>query len=98
MTPDAVQMGPAHPSLVQSQYEALRMAAVGEALAPQAGSGLMLFLRRGMWAWARILAAARIPGDSTYPSSPNPTEHSERETVIHVLAQMAMNTYERRAL
>ena len=36
----------------------LRMAALGEALPPEARSGLVLFLRRGMWAWARTLAAA----------------------------------------
>ena len=34
------------------------MAALGEALPPTARSGLMLFLRRGMWGWAQTLAAA----------------------------------------
>ena len=31
------------------------MAALGEALPPEVRSGLMLFLRRGMWGWARTL-------------------------------------------
>lgn len=34
---------------IAAQYEVLRMAALGEALPPTARSGLMLFLRRGMW-------------------------------------------------
>jgi transposase len=36
-------------SAIAAQYEVLRMAALGEALPPMARSGLMLFLRRGMW-------------------------------------------------
>ena len=34
------------------------MAALGQALPPEARCGLMLFLRRGMWGWARVMATA----------------------------------------
>lgn len=82
---------------MQTQYETLRMAALGEALPPQARSGLMLFLRRGMWAWARTLAAVSVPQEPTRPSSLSPKAPCEREAVIHLLAQMAMNCHERKA-
>lgn len=47
------------PSSVLAHYERLRMAALGEALPPEARSGLMLFLRRGMWAWAQAQASPK---------------------------------------
>src|ERR1700738_870680 len=43
------------PSNVMTQYETLRSAALGEALPPEARAGLMLFLRRGLWGWARVM-------------------------------------------
>src|SRR5580704_5186426 len=43
---------------VVPQYEALRNAAFGQALPPEARSGLLLFLRRGMLGWARVMATA----------------------------------------
>ena len=50
---------------IAAQYEVLRMAGLGEALPPTARSGLMLFLRRGMWGWAQALAAAsHVPQQS----------------------------------
>lgn len=73
------------------------MAALGEALAPEARSGLTLFLRRGMWGWARTLAAASAPQEPTHASVPSLTAPCECEALIHLLAQMAMNTHERRA-
>ena len=88
----------AHPSTVAAQYETLRMAALGEALPPEARSGLMLFLHRGMWAWARTLAAPRAREEPTPAPSPSSTAPCERQAVIYVLAAMAMNTHERRAL
>ena len=48
-------------SAIADQYELLRGAALGQALPLRARSGLMLFLRRGMWGWAQTLAAATIP-------------------------------------
>jgi hypothetical protein len=44
------------PSNVMTQYETLRSAALGDALPPEARAGLMLFLRRGLWGWARVMA------------------------------------------
>jgi len=35
------------------------MAALGEALPATARSGLMLFLRRGMWSWVQTLVKPR---------------------------------------
>jgi hypothetical protein len=98
MTSGTAEGCSAHPSTLRAQYEILRMAALGEALAPEARNGLLLFLRRGMWAWARTLAAANAPQEPTHGRSFSTTPPCEREVVIHLLAQMAMkNTYERRA-
>jgi hypothetical protein len=97
MTSGAAEKCSAPPSTVAVQYETLRMAALGEALPPEARSGLMLFLRRGMWAWARTLAAPRAREEPTHAPSPSSTAPCERKAVIHVLAAMAMNTHNRRA-
>ena len=48
--------GSAAISDIAAQYEVLRGAALGHVLPPEARSGLALFLRRGMWGWARALA------------------------------------------
>lgn len=73
------------------------MAALGEALPPTARSGLMLFLRRGMWGWAKALAVA---GTAQQPnaSRPPPVRRNERTAIVYVLATMAMSTPERRTL
>ena len=42
---------------IVAQYETLRSAMLGEALPPVARSGLIVFLRHGMWEWARTLTA-----------------------------------------
>jgi hypothetical protein len=86
----------ARPSTVAAQYEILRMAALGEALPPEARSGLMLFLRRGMWGWARTLSAPSVCGNPSHAPPPNSTTPCERETVISLLAAMATNTLGRR--
>jgi hypothetical protein len=88
-----------HSSGVVAQYEALRNAALGQALAPEARSGLLLFLRRGLWGWARVLAASR--------ASPLPELRrgallsflggEESRDVIHILATMAMGAGRRGA-
>ncbi len=95
--PSAAEPCAAVPSTVAAQYETLRMVALGEAVPPEARSGLMLFLSRGMWGWARTLAAQSVriePGPSPSPSSTAP---SEREAVIRVLAAMAITTHDRSA-
>src|SRR6185369_12403346 len=47
-------------SLLTSQYETLRRAALGEALPPQARGGLAVLLYHGMWGWARAFSAADL--------------------------------------
>nr|WP_233285751.1 helix-turn-helix domain-containing protein [Bradyrhizobium acaciae] len=80
---------------IAAQYEVLRMAALGEALPPTARSGLMLFLRRGMWGWAQTLAAA-APVQQSVASRTPPVPRNEHTAVVYVLATMAMSTPERR--
>ena len=82
MTSAAAETDSACPSAVAAQYEILRMAALGEALPPEARSGLMLFLRRGMWGWARTLTAASVCEHPSHAPSPNSTVPCEREAVI----------------
>ena len=83
------------PSTVAAKYETLRMAAFGEGLPPEARSGLMLFLCRGMWGWARTLAAQSVREEPIPVPSPSPTAPCEREAVIRVLAAMAIDTHNR---
>ena len=96
MTSGAAETWSAHPSSVRAQYETLRMAALGEALPPEARSGLMLFLSRGMWGWARLLAAPSAREATTHAPATSPTVPRDREAVIHVLAALAMNPHDRR--
>jgi hypothetical protein len=80
----------AEPSIVVTQYESLRRAALGDALPPGARSGLMLFLCRGMWGWARALAtmsAFEQPVGSRQSGWKAPDEY---RTVIHIFAAMAI--------
>jgi len=81
------------PPAIAAQYEVLRGAALGEALPLKARSGLMLFLRRGMWGWAQALtAAASSPREPTiWPA------HGGHSAVVHVLATIATSIQERRA-
>jgi hypothetical protein len=97
MTPGATEKSSTLPSTVAAQYETLRRAALGAALPPEARSGLMLFLGRGMWGWARMLAAARARQEPIRAPPSNPTEPCERRAVIHLLAALAMRTHDRRA-
>lgn len=71
------------------------MAALGEALPPSARSGLMLFLRRGMWGWTQTLVAASPVQQPVHASSLAPARN-DRTAVVHVLATMAMSTNDRR--
>jgi hypothetical protein len=96
MTSGTAEKDSARPSNVAVQYEILRMAALGEALPPEARSGLMLFLRRGMWGWARRLTAPSACENPSHAPLPNSTAPCEREAVIYVLAAMATNTLGRR--
>ena len=71
------------------------MAALGEALPPMARSGLVFFLRRGMWGWAQTLLAAGPIQQPVHASSLTPARN-ERAAVVRVLATMAMSTLDRR--
>lgn len=90
----AVEQAPVAPSLTE-QYETLRTAALGDGLPLQARSGLALFLRRGMWGWAR---SATVPSRLASPpralfASSNADD--ERRAVIHLFAAMAIRSTKR---
>jgi len=81
------------PSNVTTQYETLRSAALGDALPPEARAGLMLFLRRGLWGWARATSTLNTfeqPAGSRSSTNWKPPE--EYRTVIHLFAAMAIRT------
>ncbi len=90
MTLGATKPCSTRPSTVAAQYEILRNAVFGEPLPPEARSGLMFFLRRGMWGWARTLAAASNRQEPIFTPSSSPAEPRERRTVIHIFAAIAM--------
>jgi hypothetical protein len=82
----------AEPSNLATQYETLRRAVLGEVLPPEARAGLMLFLRRGMWGWARALTT-RCPFEQPTTSRPsNARPPVEYRSVIHIFAAMAIQT------
>ncbi len=72
-----------------AQYEALRNTALGQALPAEARSDLQLFLRRGLWGWARVRAAAGASPSRPRASLSFPTGE-ESATVISIFAAMAM--------
>ena len=75
------------------QYEALRGAAVGERLPLEARSGLALLLRRGMWAWARAVAAPNAtPQPTPSPLARSTATNDEQRAVVRLFAAMAMNS------
>ena len=84
-------------SLLTSQYETLRRAALGEALLPQARSGLALLLYRGMWGWARTLSASAFSEQSVPDAQPVASEYPPNVTVIQLLATLAMLSQEARS-
>jgi hypothetical protein len=73
------------------------LAALGEALPPEARSGLTLFLRRGMWGWARALAVGGVRQEPLPSRRSNPAEPCAYSAIVYVFAAMAMklNTGER---
>ena len=74
------------------QYEVLRSAALGQPLLPEARCGLMLFLRRGMLAWARVMAVppTGVRQEPRHQASMSFDDDKSRD-VIHIFAAMAMN-------
>lgn len=93
MTSDAEQRAEPATTVV-ARYETLRAAALGDALPPEARSGLVLFLRRGMWGWARAMATASSSQQAIRASMPgsSSTAAHEHQTMIRLFAAMAMNS------
>lgn len=91
----------ATPDIV-AHYEMLRAAALGEALPVMARSGLILFLRRGMWGWvqARTAAAscASPAGEPVVSSAAAFSLSGRHGAVVHVLAAIAMSIHHGRSL
>jgi hypothetical protein len=79
-------------SPVVTHYETLRQAALGEALPPEARTGLTLFLQRGMWGWAQVMvtrsAVPQPAGERLAPWQPPETDRP----LIQLLAALAMQT------
>jgi len=77
--------------MVVPQYETLRRAALGDALPPEARSGLTLFLRRGMLAWARAVATTSALQEPTRSPVSHRRMAEEYSAIIHIFAAMAIN-------
>ncbi len=76
-------------SAAVARYETLRMAMLGEPLPAEARSGLMHFLRRGMWGWARTLSIGSVPQELPAQRA-NPAEPCVSNAMVYVFAAMAM--------
>lgn len=84
------------PERTQSQYGALLAQAAP--LLPEARRGLLLFLRRGMWAWTQAVAtAAAVPPPPTHVTASVFSSPQEFRGVIHVFAAMALSSPHRSA-
>ena len=84
---------PQSPSSVATQYETLRRAALGEVLPPEARYGLMLFLRRGMWGWARAVTMNNDSASQPPTRSPSLslTASEGSRVLIQAFAAIAMS-------
>ena len=81
---------------MNAQYETLRAAALGEPLPVEARSGLALFLRRGMLAWARGATTPSTTPHQALSSPRGPIAESGQQAVVHLFAAMAMRSTARR--
>lgn len=81
---------------VAQDYETLRTAAQGDALAFEARNGLALFLRRGMWGWARAISDSSDGPRPTQPARTGNFVDDNEKTVVQLLADMAMSSAVRR--
>jgi len=79
-------------SVISSQYEKLRTAALSGTLAPEDRCGLALFLRRGMWGWARALTSVTTVPKTAVPVEMHYTRLHQQQSVIQLFAAMALNT------
>jgi len=79
------------PVPIACRYEALRKAALGEPLPPEARSGLPLFLRRGMWAWSRMLTANTVARQPARSSLPSRKDLYPQRALVRAFATMALD-------
>ncbi len=85
------------PVPLAARYETLRRAALGEPVSPEDRSGLGLFLRRGMWGWARALVVHAVQ-QPPRPSPASPTLGcQEQRALIQAFAAMALGFNKERA-
>jgi len=77
--------------MVVARYEALRGAVFGDALPPEARTGLLLFLRRGMSGWARTVTTMSAPPWPAGSRPPNWKIPEELRAVVHIFAALAIN-------
>jgi hypothetical protein len=93
----ATAFSPMEPATdIVARYERLRSAMLGEALPADARSGLIIFLRHGMWSWARMPAVEPTKSQPASSRFSAPAQVIERRAIICLLAGMAMAIYERR--
>jgi hypothetical protein len=85
-------------TVIVARYERLRSAMLGEALPPDARSGLVVFLHRGMWGWARALSVEPARLEPMPSRSSAPAQLIERRAIVCLLAGMVMAINDRRAL
>lgn len=81
-----------HETDAASRYEVLRVAGLGRALTPEQRSGLPIFLRRGMWAWASAVVRPVAVSARTVPR--RRTQRPRRtnaDPAVQLLASMAVN-------
>ena len=75
------------PSIVV-RYETLRDGALGQPIAPEHRNGLVVLLRRGMWAWVRAISDEGRQRQS--PSRCTRTPGPARRTLVHLLADLTV--------
>jgi hypothetical protein len=86
---------------LQTQYELLRAAALGEETASQARSGLTVLLRQGMWSWAGVITRGQMAHGPITPFASQPPRSGQpcdRRAVINLLAALAMAISDRRTV
>ena len=83
-------LGPPDPAELESRYEALRKAALGEPMAPECRSGLALFLRRGLWGWGRAVTSLAAPAPELSRSFPETSGTGQYTTVVRLFAALAI--------
>ncbi|MFY9830517.1 MAG: hypothetical protein WAK69_18330 [Rhodoplanes sp.] len=96
MTPRAGEPLSTAVSSVVAQYETLRAAALGDVLPLEGRSGLMVFLRRGMFGWARRLSDATTQRQPAAASRSDPRKPGEQNAIVYVFASLATKVDDRR--